>query len=125
MQLIRGTLRYQVAQLAKDEIAKQARAAGVELDGRRDEVVSAAVAGLMDGKGPKGSDSVSRLAVQAQDAILARARKPGHGDLVLDLLLSHRFKRHLESTLPTHTIQILQGFRRVHRKGRRRRRGWR
>jgi hypothetical protein len=124
MQLTRGTLRYQVAKLAEDEIAKQARAAGVELGGRRDEAVLAAVAGLMDGKRPNGSDPVSRLAVQAQDAILARARKPGHGDLVLDLLLSHRFKRHLESTLPTHTIQILQGFRRVHRKGHRRR-GWR
>jgi hypothetical protein len=122
MQLIRGTLRYQIAQLAKDEIAKQARAAGVELDGHRDEAVLAAVAGLMDGEGPKGTDPVSRLAAQAQDAILARARKPGHGDLVLDLLLSHRFKSKLERTLPTHSMQMLQGFRRLRRRGRRRRR---
>lgn len=123
MQLIRGTLRYQVAQLAEDEIAKQARAAGVKLDGRREKAVLAAVAGLMDGEESKGSDPISRLAVQAQEAILARARQPGHGDLVLDLLLSHRFKRHLESTLPPHTTQILLGFRRVRSKGRRRRRG--
>jgi hypothetical protein len=122
MRLIRGTLRYQVAQLADDEIARQAEATGVELDGRREEVVLAAVAGLMDGEGPKGSDPVGRLAAKAQDAILVRARKPGHGDLVLDLLLSHRFKRRLEGTLPTHSVQMLQGFRRVRRKGRRRRR---
>jgi hypothetical protein len=82
----------------------------------------ATVAGLMDGKRPKGSDAISRLAVQAQDAILARARRPGHGDLVLDLLLSHRFSRKLERTLPTHSVQMIQGFRRVQRKGRRRRR---
>jgi hypothetical protein len=115
-------LRYQVAQLADDEIARQAEATGFELHGQREEVVLVAVAGLMDGVEPKDPDlPINHLAVQAQEAILARARQPGHGDLVLDVLLSHRFKRHLENTLPAHSIQMLQGFRRVHHKGRRRR----
>jgi len=118
-------LRYQVAQLIDDEIAKRAQAAGFELDGQREEEVLVAVAGLMDGKGPKDPDlPLSRLAAQAQGAILERARTPNHGDLVLDLLLSHRFQRHLEDKLPEHTIQKLLAFRRLerrrHRRGRRR-----
>jgi len=40
-------LRYQVARLADDEIARQAEAIGFELDGRREEAVLVAVAGLM------------------------------------------------------------------------------
>jgi len=118
-------LRYQVAQLIDDEIAKRAQAAGFELDGQREEAVLVAVVGLMDGKGPEDPDlPISRLAVQAQEAILARARQPNHHDLVLDLLLSHRFQRHLEEKLPEHTIQTLLGYRRLersrHRRGRRR-----
>jgi hypothetical protein len=118
-------LRYQVAQLADEEIARRAADIGFELDGRREEAALIAVAGLMDGTGPEDPDlPISRLAQQAQEAILARAREPGHGDLVLDLLLSHRFRRHLEDKLPEHTIQRILAFRRLerrrHRRGRRR-----
>jgi hypothetical protein len=116
-------LRYQVAQLADEEIARRAEDIGFELDGRREEAVLVAVAGLMDGKGPQDPDlPISRLAQQAQEAILARAREPGHGDLVLDLLLSHRFQRYLEDRLPEHTIQKILAFRRLERRRHRRRR---
>jgi len=119
-------LRYQVAQLADEEIAQRAADIGFELDGRREEAALIAVAGLMDGQGPEDPDlPISRLAQQAQEAILTRARQPNHHDLVLDLLLSHRFQRHLEDKLPEHTIQTLLGYRRLersrHRRGRRRR----
>lgn len=117
--------RYQVAQLAQAEIARQAELASLQLDGQREEAVELVVAGLMDEQPlEEPEDPVGRLAVQAQEAILARAREPGHGDLVLHMLLSHRFRRRLEPTLPEHTVQALLCWARLGRY-RARRPAWR
>jgi hypothetical protein len=113
---LRAPFRYQVTQLAEAEIACQAEAASLQLDGQREEAVELVVDGLMDGQSPADpEDPVGQLALQAQEAILARAREPGHGDLVLHMLLSHRFRRRLEPTLPEHTIQALLGWARLGR----------
>jgi hypothetical protein len=109
-------LRYQVAQLADAEIVRLAQAAQVDLDGQREAAALMALAGLMDGETPEESEGVlERLARQAKDAILIRAREPGHGDMVLHLLLSHRFRRRLEPSLPEHTVDSLLAWARLSR----------
>jgi hypothetical protein len=123
MDRLADPLRYQVAQLAAGEIDSRAEATGLELDGRRDEAILVVVAGLMEGKRPKGpSLPINCLAAEVQKTILEKARRPGHNDLVLDLLIDHRFRLGLEDRLPGHTLQILRGFRRLGRQRHRRRR---
>jgi len=102
-------LRPQIVQLAASRLDQAADAAGIHLDGQRDDLVEIAVSVLMDGDEIEPETEVGRLLVGVVDQVLTEARAGGD-DLALTLLLWHRFQYGEETSLPEHAVNALDWF---------------
>ena len=97
---LNNVLQPQITKLAAARLDAAAAAAGVELNGTRDTLVEAVTNVLVNGDEIEPVSEAGRVAVSVVADILSEARVNTSGDVVLDLLLYHRFLYGEEPDVP-------------------------
>lgn len=119
-QAVGGRLRPQIRKIVVDRLTARAGETGLAIDAEDwADDTTRIVMGELE---VEPSGEIERLALGVVDGILKDARQEVNGDLVLDLLLLHRYNRGEEATLSPQVASRISWMEKHSRRGRRRRR---